>query len=67
MQKVERRLSKTLLKMSKKFLSLEEDIENISCEGIIYILFTVCNLTGNIMNFIRCNFLICRQNLGNEN
>ena len=41
MQKVERRLSKTLLKMSKKFLSLEEDIQNISCEGIIYILFTM--------------------------
>jgi len=33
MQKMERRFSKTLLKMSKKFLSLEEDMNNISCEG----------------------------------
>ena len=35
MQKMERRFSKTLLKMSKKFLSLEEDIKNISCEGTV--------------------------------
>ena len=35
MQKMERRFSKTLLTMSKKFLSLEGDIENISCEGTV--------------------------------
>ena len=35
MQKMERRFSKTLLKISKKFLSLEENIKNISCEGTV--------------------------------
>ena len=35
MQKMETRFSKTLLTMSKKFLSLEEDIKASSCEGIL--------------------------------
>ena len=37
MKKMEMRFSKTLLAMSKKFLSLEEEIGNISCEGTLSI------------------------------
>ena len=65
MKKVERRLSKTLLKMSKKFLSLEEEIENISCEGITSILFT--NVQFELQNYeFYAVSLANRQNLSND-